>query len=138
MKASCILLSVFSGLAIAAPALDARQNIDKANEVLKALGDKTSAVKADTEKNLQDQADRQAVWTARVNREVDISDKLAELLNDQTEAKDVLNQLKEEITESKKSADEAPARLEKQREKREQNIQDYENIANDFREALEA
>ncbi|EXU94609.1 hypothetical protein X797_012315 [Metarhizium robertsii] len=114
MKASNVFLAVFPGLAIAAPALDARQNIDKANEALKALDDQTSAAKADTEKNLQDQAYRQAVWTARVNREVDFSDKLAELLKDQTEAKDVLNQLKDEIIESKKSAVEAPARLEKQ------------------------
>lgn len=115
MKASSAILAIFSGLAIATPAINARQNIDKAKAALKVLDDKTSNVKADTEKSLKDQADRKAAWKERSTKEVDLSNKLTDLLKDGTaEEKDATKQLADLINVAAKGADEAAARLEQQ------------------------
>lgn len=115
MKVSSTIAVVFSGLAVASPLINVRQNIDEAKAALNSLDDKTAEIKIATEKSLQNQAERQTAWKKRSTQEVDLSNKLTELLKDGTaEEKDTTQQLKDLIDEGAKKADEAPARLEQQ------------------------
>ncbi|OAA73542.1 hypothetical protein ISF_00443 [Cordyceps fumosorosea ARSEF 2679] len=95
MKASSAILVLFSGLAVASPLINTRENIDDAKAALGDLQDFVEKSKASTEESLKDQADRQAVWTGRVNQEQALIKQLVDLHK-----------------ESVQAAADAPARLE--------------------------
>ncbi|KAM0666551.1 hypothetical protein ACQRIT_005308 [Beauveria bassiana] len=120
MKFSIALLAVFSGLAVASPLINTRENADDAKAATKALEDFVAKNKGDTEESLKNQADRQAKWTSRV-----------------TEQQALIQQLVDLNAESVKAAADAPARLEQQKEKREGNNQALDDIANRLKAALE-
>ncbi|KID82609.1 hypothetical protein MGU_10093 [Metarhizium guizhouense ARSEF 977] len=126
MKASSVLLAVFSGLAIAAPALDPRQNVDKLNAALSALNEKNTEVEKRIGTSVDEQAERHKQWKTRSTKQVELIKK----------AKDVLDELADLIKIAAQKADEAPDRLDKQEERREADNQDYVNIANDFKAAI--
>lgn len=104
MKASSILLAVFSGLAIAAPALDPRQNVGKLDAALKALNKKNAEVEERIGTSVDEQAERHEQWKIRSTKQV----KLIKT------AKDALDELAELINIAAQKADEAPGRLEEQ------------------------
>ncbi|KID65487.1 uncharacterized protein G6M90_00g053480 [Metarhizium brunneum] len=126
MKASSVLLAVFSGLAIAAPALDPRQNVDKLNAALKALNEKNADVEERIGTSVDDQAKRHKQWKDRSTKQVELI----------KTAKVVVDQLAELINIAAQKADEAPGRLDEQEKRREADNQDYWNIAKDFKVAI--
>lgn len=101
MKASSVLLAVFSGLAIAAPALDPRQNADKLNAALNALNKKNAEVEERIGTSVDEQAGRHKQWKTRSTKQVELIKK----------AKDVVDELADLINIAAQKADEAPARL---------------------------
>lgn len=104
MKASSVLLAVFSGLAIAAPALDPRQNVGKLNAALKAFHERNAKVEERIGTSVDEQAKRHEQWKIRATKQV----KLIKT------AKDALDQLAELSNISLQKADEAPGRLDEQ------------------------
>ncbi|KAK9438103.1 hypothetical protein VB005_09109 [Metarhizium brunneum] len=126
MKASSVLLAVFSGLAIAAPALDSRQNVDKLNAALNAFNKKNAEVEERIGKSVDEQEERHEEWKIRSTKQV----KLIKT------AKDALDELAELIKTAAQKADEAPGRLDEQKERRKADNQDYWNIENDFKVAI--
>ncbi|KID81518.1 hypothetical protein MGU_11119 [Metarhizium guizhouense ARSEF 977] len=139
MKASSVLFAVFSGLAIASPVLDARQDLAKANDALKAFDAKNAEIKAFIEQKKKDQpADKHAGWKKTAGQQVDLANKLKDQLKDSPQdVKDNINQL---VEVSQASLDKAnaprPSPSGDQKSKFEQNNDDYTNIANDLRAAL--
>ncbi|KAM3454109.1 hypothetical protein NHJ6243_008971 [Beauveria neobassiana] len=120
MKASTALLVVFSGLAVASPLINTRENIDDAKAAVGALEELVANIKVDTEESLKNQADRQANWTGRV-----------------AEQQALIQQLVDLNAASVQAAADAPARLKQQKEKREGNNQALKDIANRLKAALE-
>ncbi|KID95790.1 hypothetical protein MAJ_08273, partial [Metarhizium majus ARSEF 297] len=127
MKASSVLLAVFSGLAIAAPALDPRQNVDKLNAILNTLKKKNTEVENRIGTSVDEQAERHKQWKTRSTKQVELIKK----------AKDDLDQLADLINIADQKADEAPARLANQKQRREGDNKDYRNIENDLEELIE-
>ncbi|KAH0593617.1 hypothetical protein MHUMG1_08755 [Metarhizium humberi] len=126
MKASSVLLAVFSGLAIAAPALDPRQNVGKLNAALEALNEKNAKVEERIRTSVKEQADRHEQWKIRSTKQV----KLIKT------AKDALDELAELINIAAQKADEAPGRLAEQEKRRKDDNQDYWDIEKDFEVAI--
>lgn len=115
MKASSVLLAVFSGLAIAAPALDPRQDLDKANDALGKLIDENTKVKERKEESLQRQLNERNAWKKNAALEVELTTKLTSLLKDGTpEEKDVTNELSGLVKASADKAEESIQELEEQ------------------------
>ncbi|KAK9439667.1 hypothetical protein VB005_07826 [Metarhizium brunneum] len=142
MKASSVLLAVFSGLAIASPALSARQDLAKANEALNAFDAKNAQVKAYFEQKKQNNPEGKGErWKKTAGEQVDLTNKLKDQLKDSPQdVKDNINKLSEISQNSLNRANEkhpessgAPG---DQKSKPEQINEEYTKIASDLRAAL--
>ncbi|KID82905.1 hypothetical protein MGU_09829 [Metarhizium guizhouense ARSEF 977] len=141
MKASSVLLAVFSGLAIASPALQARQDLAKANEALNAFDAKNAEVKAFLEKKKNRPEGKHEGWKKTAGEQVDLTNKLKDQLKDSPQAvKDNINRLSEISQNSLERANakhpEPSGAPGDQKSKPEQINDEYTKIANDFRAAL--
>ncbi|KID67861.1 uncharacterized protein G6M90_00g094620 [Metarhizium brunneum] len=140
MKASSVLLAVFSGLAIASPALSARQDLAKANEALNAFDAKNAQVKAYFEQKKQNNPEGKGEkWKETAGQQVDLINTLKDQLKDSPQdVKDNINKLSEISQNSLNRANEkhpegAPG---DQKSKPEQINEEYTKIASDLRAAL--
>ncbi|KID94319.1 hypothetical protein MAJ_09719, partial [Metarhizium majus ARSEF 297] len=141
MKASSVLLAVFSGLAIASPALSPRQDLAKANEALNAFDAKNAEVKAFLEEKKNSPEGKHEGWKKTAGEQVDLTNKLKDQLKDSPQdVKDNINRLSE-ISQS--SLDRANAKHPEssgapgdQKSKPEQINDEYTKIASDLRAAL--
>ncbi|KAK8924363.1 hypothetical protein H634G_06495 [Metarhizium anisopliae BRIP 53293] len=142
MKASSVLLAVFSGLAIASPALSARQDLAKANEALNAFDAKNAEVKAYFEQKKQNNPEgKSEKWKKTAGEQVDLINKLkAQLNGSPQEVQDNINRLSEISQSSLDRANtkhpESSGAPGDQKSKPEQINDEYTKIASDLRAAL--